>query len=86
MDSKKFGFRNFDYIIRFAIENESEIKKMKSRDRRYKGVEMLNFCQYELLHSAIPPLIISLCGEIDVGDKFILAFIQIVKLLCEKMN
>ena len=27
MDSKKFGFRNFDYIIRFAIKNASEIKK-----------------------------------------------------------
>ena len=34
MDSKKFEFRNFDYIIRFAIKNESEIKKMRSRDRR----------------------------------------------------
>ena len=34
MDSKKFGFRNFDYIIRFAIRNASEIKKMRSLDRR----------------------------------------------------
>ena len=34
MDSKKFGFQNFDYIIRFAIKNESEIEKLRSRDRR----------------------------------------------------
>ena len=34
MDSKKFGFRNFDNIIRFAIKNESEIEKLRSRDRR----------------------------------------------------
>ena len=27
MNSKIFGFRNFDYIIRFAIKYESEIKK-----------------------------------------------------------
>ena len=31
-DSKKFGFRNFDWIIRFAIKNESEIEKFRSRD------------------------------------------------------
>ena len=30
MDSKNFGFRNFDYIIRFGIENESEIEKLRS--------------------------------------------------------
>jgi len=34
MDSKKFGFRNFDYIIRFAIKNESEIEQFRSRDQR----------------------------------------------------
>ena len=34
MDSKKFGFRNFDYIIRFAIKNESEIEKFRSRDQQ----------------------------------------------------
>ena len=34
MDSKKFGYRNFDKIIRFAIKNESEMKNMRSRDRR----------------------------------------------------
>ena len=34
MDSKKFEFWNFDYIIRFAIKNESEIEKLRSRDRR----------------------------------------------------
>ena len=34
MDSKKFRFRNFDFIIRFAIKNKSEIKKMRSRERR----------------------------------------------------
>ena len=34
MDSKKFGFWNFDYIIRFAIKNESEIEKLRSRDWR----------------------------------------------------
>ena len=34
MDSKKFEFRNSDYIIRFAIKNESEIEKLRSRDRR----------------------------------------------------
>ena len=34
MDSKKFGFRNFDYIIGFAIKNESEIEKWRLRDRR----------------------------------------------------
>ena len=27
MDSKKFGFRNFDLSIRFAMKNESEIEK-----------------------------------------------------------
>ena len=34
MDSKKFGFQNFDYIIWFAIKNESEIEKFRSRDQR----------------------------------------------------
>ena len=34
MDSKKIGFRNFDYIIRFAIKNKSEIEKLRSRDPR----------------------------------------------------
>ena len=34
MDSKKFEFRNFDYIIRFAIKNESGIAKFRSRDQR----------------------------------------------------
>ena len=34
MDSKKLEFWNFDYIIRFAIKNESEIEKSKSRDQR----------------------------------------------------
>ena len=34
MDSKKFGFRKLDYIIRFAIKNESEIEKLRSRDRQ----------------------------------------------------
>ena len=34
MDSKKFEFRNFDYTIRFAIKNESEIEKFRSRDQR----------------------------------------------------
>ena len=34
MDFKKFGLRNFDCIIRFGIENDSEIEKMRSRDRR----------------------------------------------------
>ena len=34
MDSKKFEFWNFDYIIRFTIKNESEIEKLRSRDRR----------------------------------------------------
>ena len=34
MDSKKFEFRNFDYIIRFAIKNESKIEKFRSRDQR----------------------------------------------------
>ena len=37
MDSKKFGFRNFDWIIRFAIKNESEIEKFRSRDRWIVG-------------------------------------------------
>ena len=34
MDSKKFGFQNFDYIIWFAIKNESEIEKFRPRDQR----------------------------------------------------
>ena len=34
MDSKKFGFLNFDYIIRFTRKNESEIEKLRSRDLR----------------------------------------------------
>ena len=34
MDSKKIGLRNFDYIIRFAIKNKSEIELFRSRDRR----------------------------------------------------
>ena len=34
MDSKKFGFRNFDYIIRYAIKNEPEIEKLRSPDPR----------------------------------------------------
>jgi hypothetical protein len=34
LDSQKFEFRNFDYIIRFEIKNESEIEKLRSRDRR----------------------------------------------------
>ena len=34
MDSKKFEFRNFDYIIRFTIKNESVIEKFRSRDQR----------------------------------------------------
>ena len=34
MDSKKFGFLNFDYIIRFARKNESENGKLRSRDLR----------------------------------------------------
>ena len=34
MDFKKFGLRNFDCIIRFGMENDSEIEKMRSRDRR----------------------------------------------------
>ena len=34
MNSKKFEFRNFDYIIRFAIKNESGIEKFRSRDQR----------------------------------------------------
>ena len=34
MNSKKFEFRDFDSIIRFAIENESEIEKLRSRDRQ----------------------------------------------------
>ena len=34
MDSKKFEFRNFDYIIRFAMKNESGIEKFRSRDQR----------------------------------------------------
>ena len=36
-DSKKFGFRNFDWIIRFAIKNESEIEKFRSRDQWIVG-------------------------------------------------
>ena len=31
-DSKKFLFRNFDYIMRFAMKNEPEIEKLRSRD------------------------------------------------------
>ena len=34
MNFKKFGFQNFDYIIRFAIKNESEIEHFRSRDQR----------------------------------------------------
>ena len=34
MDFKKFGFRNFEFSIRFAIKNESEIEKFRSRDQR----------------------------------------------------
>ena len=34
MNSKKFEFRDFDSFIGFAIKNESEIEKLKSRDRR----------------------------------------------------
>ena len=34
LDSQKFEFRNFDYIIRFEIKNESEIEKLSSRDRQ----------------------------------------------------
>ena len=34
MDSKKFGLRNFDYIIRFAIKNGSDTEKFRSRDQR----------------------------------------------------
>ena len=34
MDSKKFEFRNFDYITRFAMKNESAIEKLRSRDQR----------------------------------------------------
>ena len=34
LDSKKFEFRDFDFIIRFAIKNESEIEKFRSRDQR----------------------------------------------------
>jgi len=34
MDSKKLGFRNFDYIIRFATKNEPEIEKFRSRDQQ----------------------------------------------------
>ena len=34
MDSKKFEFWNFDYIIRFTIKNESGIAKFRSRDQR----------------------------------------------------
>ena len=37
MDSKKFGFRNFDWIISFAIKNESEIEKFRSRDQWIVG-------------------------------------------------
>ena len=37
MDSKKFEFRNFDWIIRFAIKNESEIEKFRSRDQWIVG-------------------------------------------------
>ena len=33
MDFKKYEFRDFDSIIRFAIKNESEIEKLRSRDR-----------------------------------------------------
>ena len=34
MDSKKFVFWNFDYIMKLAVKNESEIEKLRSRDRR----------------------------------------------------
>ena len=34
MDSKKFEFRDLNSIIRFAIKKESEIEKLRSRDRR----------------------------------------------------
>ena len=34
MDIEKFGFQYFDFGIRFAIKNESEIEKFKSRDQR----------------------------------------------------
>ena len=37
MDSKKFEFRKFVYIIRFAIKNESEIEKFRSRDQWIVG-------------------------------------------------
>ena len=37
MNSKKFGFQNFDWIIRFAIKNESEIEKFRSRDQWIVG-------------------------------------------------
>ena len=37
MDSKKFEFRHFIYIIRFAIKNESGIEKFRSRDQRFFG-------------------------------------------------
>ena len=33
-DSKKMFFFNSNYIIRFAIKNESELKNLMSRDRR----------------------------------------------------
>ena len=47
MDSKKFGLRNFDRIIRFGIKNDSEIEKMRSRDRRI--FEKNRFYQIETL-------------------------------------
>ena len=34
MDSKKYGFPNFDSTIRFVTENKSEIEKLRSCDRR----------------------------------------------------
>ena len=33
MNSKKFEFRDFDSIIRFAVKNESDSEKLRSRDR-----------------------------------------------------
>ena len=32
MDSKKFEFWNFDYTIRFVIENKPGYEKLRSRD------------------------------------------------------
>ena len=51
MDSEKFGFQSFDYIIRFAIKNESEIEKLRSRDRRI--FEKNRFNRIEITHNKV---------------------------------